>query len=59
MVLIRCNDRQTRQLVAAAAAKDAKASWDGPLAEFLAALDPGPAHDWVREAVGEPSRTKG
>jgi hypothetical protein len=25
----------------------------------LAALDPGPAHDWVRKAVGEPSHTKG
>lgn len=59
VVLVRCEDRQTRQMVAAAAAKDATASWDGPLAEFLAALDPGPAHDWVREAVGEPSRTKG
>jgi hypothetical protein len=59
VVLVRCKDQQTRQMVAAAAAKNAKASWDGPLAEFLAALDPGPAHDWVREAVGEPSRTKG
>jgi len=36
----------------AAAADNAKASWDGPLTEFLAALDPGPAHDWVRQAVG-------
>jgi len=25
---------------------------------ILAALDPGPAHDWVRAAVGEPSSTK-
>jgi hypothetical protein len=59
VVLVRCKDQQTRQMVAAAAADNAKASWDGPLTEFLAALDPGPAHDWVREAVGEPSRTKG
>lgn len=58
LVLVRCQDQQTRQMVAAAA-KDAKASWDGPLTEFLAALDPGPAHDWVREAVAEPSRMKG
>ena len=27
-------------------ADNAKASWDGTLTEFLAALDPGPAHDW-------------
>ena len=46
-------------MVAAAAADKAKASWDGPLTEFLAALDPGPAHDWVRKAIGEPSHTKG
>src|SRR4029450_737374 len=59
VVLVRCKDQQTRQMVAAAAADNAKASWDGPLTEFLAALDPGPAHDWVRKAVGEPSGTKG
>jgi hypothetical protein len=59
VVLVRCKDQQTRQMVAAAAAADhAKASWDGPVTEFLARLDPGPTHDWVREAVGEPSRTK-
>ena len=58
VVLVRCKDQQTRQMVAAAAG-NAKASWDGPLTEFLAALDPGPTHDWVREAVGESSRTKG
>ena len=52
VVLVRCKDQQTRQMVAAAAADNAKASWDGPLTEFLAALDPGPAHDWVRQAVG-------
>jgi hypothetical protein len=57
VVLARCKDQPTRQM-AAAAAKDAKASWDGPLAAFLAAADPGPAHDRVREAVGEPSPTK-
>jgi len=58
-VLVRCKHQQTRQMVAAAAADKAKASWDGPLTEFLAALDPGPAHDWVRKAIGEPSHTKG
>lgn len=35
-----------------------KGSWDGSLTEFLATLDPGSAHDWVRVAVGEPSGTK-
>lgn len=58
VVLIRSKDQQTRQLAAATAADNAKASWDGTLAEFLAALDPGSAHDWVRAAVGEHSRTK-
>jgi hypothetical protein len=57
LVLVRCKDQQTRQMVAAAAASKAKASWDGPLAEFLAALDPGPDHEWVRAAIGESSRT--
>jgi len=44
--------RKARKGGAAAAVDNAKASWDGPLTEFLAALDPGPAHDWVRQAVG-------
>jgi hypothetical protein len=56
MVLVRCEDQKTRQLVAAAAADQAKGSWDGSLTEFLAALDPGSVHDWVRAAVGKPSR---
>ena len=29
--------------------------WDGSRAEFLAGLDPGSQHDWLRAAVGEPS----
>jgi hypothetical protein len=57
LVLVRCKDHQTRQMVAAAAADSAEGSWDGLLTEFLAALDPGSAHDWVRAAVGEPSST--
>lgn len=57
VALIRCNDQQTRQTVAAAAADSAKDSWDGSLTEFLAALDPGSAHDWARAAVGEHSST--
>jgi hypothetical protein len=57
MTIVRCEDQQTRQMVAAAAAGSARDSWDGPLTEFLAALDPGPGHDWVRAAVGEPAST--
>jgi hypothetical protein len=57
IVLVRCEDQQTRQMVASAAAAKAKGSWDGSLTEFLAALDPGSTHDWVRAAVGEPPGT--
>jgi hypothetical protein len=57
LALVRCEDRETRQMVAAAAAGSARDSWDGSLTEFLAALDPGSSHDWVRAAVGEPSST--
>jgi hypothetical protein len=53
LVLVRCKDPQTRQMVAAAAADKARASWDGSLTKFLAALDPGSAQDWVRTAIGE------
>jgi len=58
LVLVRCKDPETRQAVAAAAASSATQSWDGPLTEFLAALDPGSAHDWARAAVGERSGTR-
>ncbi|MFI6983002.1 hypothetical protein ACIBSV_30955 [Embleya sp. NPDC050154] len=47
----------TRQTVAAAAADRARRRWDGTLTDFLAALDPGSAHDWVRAALGEPTGT--
>jgi hypothetical protein len=57
VVLVRCKDQETRQMVAAAAADSARDSWDGSLTGFLAALDPGSAHDWVRAAVGGPSKT--
>jgi hypothetical protein len=57
LALVRCNDQQTRQMVAGAAADSARDSWDGPLTEFLAALEPGSAHDWARAAVGKPSAT--
>jgi hypothetical protein len=57
IALVRCEDQEARQMVAKAAADSARDSWDGSLAEFLAALDPGSAEDWVRTAVGEPSST--
>jgi hypothetical protein len=57
IALVRCEDGETRQMVAAAAADSARDSWDGSLTEFLADLDPGSAHDWVRAAVGESSST--
>jgi len=57
IALVRCKDRETRQMAAAAAADSASRSWDGSLTEFLADLDPGSTHDWVRAALGEPSGT--
>jgi uncharacterized membrane protein len=55
IALVCCQDRETREMVAARAADPASYSWDGSRTEFLAGLDPGPKHDWVREALGEPS----
>ena len=55
LVLVRCDDQETRQAVIARAADRASESWDGSRAEFLADLDPGSQHDWVRAAVGEPT----
>jgi hypothetical protein len=59
LALVRCKDPETRQTVTAAAADSAKDSWDGSRTEFLAALDPGTAHDWVRTAAGDHSSTNG
>jgi hypothetical protein len=53
LVLIRCEDDEARQSVAARAHERGVAAWDGPLADFLAAFDPGPQHDWVRAALGQ------
>jgi hypothetical protein len=57
IALVRGSDQETQKLVAAAAAGDASRSWDGSLTAFLAALDPGGTHDWVRSAIGEPPST--
>lgn len=56
ITVVRCEDTDTRQMVAAAAVKRAKDSWDGSLTQFLDALDPGSTHDWARAAVGESSK---
>jgi hypothetical protein len=55
LVLVSCDDQQTRQAVVAQAADRASESWDGSRAQFLAGLDPGSQHDWLRTAVGQPS----
>lgn len=55
IALVRCKDRPTRQMIASAAAETAIKSWDGPLTYFLADLDPGSAHDWVRTALRVPA----
>ena len=53
LVLIRCKDDEIRQMAAAQAHERGAAAWDGSLADFRAALNPGPQHDWVRAALGE------
>jgi hypothetical protein len=59
LVLVACDDQETRQAAVAKAADQASESWDGSRTEFLADLDQGPKHDWVRTALGEPSSTTG
>jgi hypothetical protein len=56
LVLIRCDDEEMRRAVVERASERASESWDGSRAEFLAALDPGSKDDWVRAALGEPSK---
>jgi hypothetical protein len=55
LVLVCCDDQELRQAVVARAADRASESWDGSRAQFLAGLDPGSQHDWLRAAVGKPS----
>ena len=57
LLLVRCTGEQTKHTVAAGTAASAMRSWDGSLADSLAALDPGTSHDWVREAVHQTSHT--
>ncbi len=53
IVLVRSTDPKTRQAVVTAAGADAIHCWDGSLSDFLAELDPGPSHDWVRDGLSE------
>jgi hypothetical protein len=55
IALVRCKDPEMERAVAASAADRGHYSWHGSLPMFLAGLDPGSKHDWVRAALGEPS----
>jgi hypothetical protein len=57
LALVSCSDAETRRTVAARAADLGSESWEGSRTEFLAGLDPGSKHDWVRDALGEPSKS--
>ena len=59
IALVRCKDRELAQKVAARATERGTYSWSGSLPEFLADLDPGSEHDWVRTALDQPSGTAG
>ena len=56
LALICCEDADTRRTVAARTSELGSESWQGSRTEFLAELDPGSTHDWVRTALGEPSK---
>jgi hypothetical protein len=53
LALVCCDDQETREAVVVQAADRANESWDGSRAQFLAGLDPGTQHDWLRSAIGE------
>jgi uncharacterized membrane protein len=60
IALVCCDDLEMRHTIAARARdRGAISTWDGSRSEFLANLDPGNTHDWVRAALGEPSSTTG
>jgi hypothetical protein len=54
LALVCCDDQEIRQAVVARAADRASESWNGSRAQFLADLDPGSQHDWLRAALNEP-----
>lgn len=53
IVFVSGDDQETRQAVVARAADQASGSWHGSRTQFLADLDPGPQHDWLRAALHE------
>ena len=59
IALVCCDDPEMRDTIAARARDRAISTWDGSRTEFLANLDLGSTHDWVRVALGEPTSTKG
>ena len=59
IVLVRCKAQETGKVVAAGAADKSSYSWDGSMTDFLAALEPGSTHDWVRAALDQPRIAKG
>jgi hypothetical protein len=54
ILLITCKDQTLSQKAIDGAGDRAVHSWNGSRQEFLDSLDPGPEHDWVRHALGEP-----
>ena len=58
IALVTGDDHETRQAVAAQATDQASESWNGSRADFLAGLDPGPQHDFLRAALHEPSTNR-
>jgi len=57
IAMVCCDDPDTRQTVASGASRHAIRTWDGARSDFLAALDQGSTHDWVRAALGVSSGT--
>lgn len=58
-VALVCCDAETQRAVGAQAANRGSESWEGSRTEFLAGVDdPGGEHEWVREALGEPTSTR-
>jgi hypothetical protein len=51
LALVCCDDQKMRQAIVTRAADRASESWDGSRAQFLAGLDPGSQHDWLRAAL--------
>ena len=56
ILLVRCSEPEMTRTVIARAANAARYCWHGPVHEFLADLNPGREHDWVRTALGEAQR---